>query len=857
VNNKTTAMKTILQKSLVALLLLFAVKSFSQITTTNNWTKYTVADGLISDNIYEVMIQDTSNIWLATDSGLTHFDGTTFSNYKPSDFLPVSDIVSGLVYAQGKVWMKNSLITQNGSLMSFDDTSFVVYSTANGMAQNTVRDIVATNSDTLWITSGNSGVSKFDGTSFTHYPTIRSISIAADSANRVYASFILGRGNIDSVAVYENGIWTNFFPAGFSSKTPIGLFILKASAEGEIFAFPRNTTDKYYYKVSYPLNLELKSIEIRGVPSSSNAGPTVGSINKLNNKTWFLASRSTMIACSTMDSIADPHFGNDPGETSINVDLIDQFVAIATTKGLYISSSSVKPSSAEQTIFDVNTFRTGVRISDPLFEEIYSATANLEFPKNSGNHVVYAANFIVAAKKQNASNFNVFPLDGFQTAFAPGPISNTGGLVGDFILKITKQEITTHQASAGQPNYNMPDAIKNWPAFGDSTLGVATDLAPFFDANSNGCYDPHNGDYPIIKGDQAIYWINHPLEKSLELEYHWMMYGFSAPGTALDSCLFVQYTIVNRAQVAYDSVQVGLFLDTDLGNAVDDYVGCDSINNVMYSYNGTLFDAGQGSSPGYGNSTPAVGVKFLSDSMSSLIYYNIGPSSNGDPATAQDWLNYMNARWKNGMNVRYGGNGFNSSGTSTFSTTHMFTGDPVALTGWTELTPGGGVPQNATGDRRLFGAMPFFSLQPNERKTIEIVVGVGKTPGSNTVIGQNINAMVSSLNKAKQFNDSLAIPALSFASTDTCSAVSVNEILASQQNSLSVFPVPSSGDLTIEADGQMRLIEVYDMKGARVMSMPTRQNRVQLSLSEYRNGFYLIRVQLQDDTWMMKKIIKQ
>jgi hypothetical protein len=99
-------MKPILQNSLVALLLLFAVKSFSQITTTNNWTKYTVADGLINDNVYEVMIQDSANIWLATDSGLTHFDGTTFSNYKPSDFLPVSDIVSRLVYAQGKVWMK-------------------------------------------------------------------------------------------------------------------------------------------------------------------------------------------------------------------------------------------------------------------------------------------------------------------------------------------------------------------------------------------------------------------------------------------------------------------------------------------------------------------------------------------------------------------------------------------------------------------------------------------------------------------------------------------------------------------------------------------------------------------------------
>ncbi len=61
-----------------------------------------------------------------------------------------------------------------------------------------------------------------------------------------------------------------------------------------------------------------------------------------------------MIACSIMDSLADPHFGNDIAEMSSSIDLIDQFVAIGTSKGLYVSSPSVQASSAQQTIFDVN-----------------------------------------------------------------------------------------------------------------------------------------------------------------------------------------------------------------------------------------------------------------------------------------------------------------------------------------------------------------------------------------------------------------------------------------------------------------------------------------------------------------------
>ncbi|MDB4082976.1 T9SS type A sorting domain-containing protein [Vicingaceae bacterium] len=54
----------------------------------------------------------------------------------------------------------------------------------------------------------------------------------------------------------------------------------------------------------------------------------------------------------------------------------------------------------------------------------------------------------------------------------------------------------------------------------------------------------------------------------------------------------------------------------------------------------------------------------------------------------------------------------------------------------------------------------------------------------------------------------------------------------------------------------MVLVEVYDMKGAMVLSLPTRQNKVQLSLTEYRNGFYMVRAQMQDETWRMKKVIK-
>ena len=68
--------------------------------------------------------------------------------------------------------------------------------------------------------------------------------------------------------------------------------------------------------------------------------------------------------------------------------------------------------------------------------------------------------------------------------------------------------------------------------------------------------------------------------------------------------------------------------------------------------------------------------------------------------------------------------------------------------------------------------------------------------------------------------------------------------------------MPSSGELTVETEENMVLIEVYDMKGSQILLLPVNQKQTHISLAGYQNGFYLIRVQLQDDTWMMKKVVK-
>ena len=63
------------------------------------------------------------------------------------------------------------------------------------------------------------------------------------------------------------------------------------------------------------------------------------------------------------------------------------------------------------------------------------------------------------------------------------------------------------------------------------------------------------GDYPAIKGDQAIWWIMNDLNQGhmesqadpLGIELHGMAYAYNSNNTAVNNTIFMEYTIINRS----------------------------------------------------------------------------------------------------------------------------------------------------------------------------------------------------------------------------------------------------------------------------------------------------------------------
>ncbi|MBK9319276.1 MAG: hypothetical protein IPM91_10905 [Bacteroidetes bacterium] len=195
---------------------------------------------------------------------------------------------------------------------------------------------------------------------------------------------------------------------------------------------------------------------------------------------------------------------------------------------------------------------------------------------------------------------------------------------------------------------------------------------------------------------------------------------------------FYKYQVINRSSNELDSTYFGVWCDPDLGNASDDYVGCDVGLGLGYCYNGDPDDDGGG---GYGLNPPAVGIDFfqgpladLNDgvdnnkdgrvdepgeqiTMSRFVYYeNVNSVPNGNPAVTDDYYEYLSGSWLDGAPITYGGNGKGiGPGATTTPCEYMFPGttDPKFSTPWTMVTAG-----IQPTDMRWLQSAGIFTLQP-------------------------------------------------------------------------------------------------------------------------------------------------
>lgn len=86
---------------LTCCLLLMTLNSISQTTQT---IVYTTKDGLPSNSIYRTLLDKRGFLWIATDIGLSRFDGKIFKTYTTAQGLPDNEIIDLMLDSSGIVW---------------------------------------------------------------------------------------------------------------------------------------------------------------------------------------------------------------------------------------------------------------------------------------------------------------------------------------------------------------------------------------------------------------------------------------------------------------------------------------------------------------------------------------------------------------------------------------------------------------------------------------------------------------------------------------------------------------------------------------------------------------------------------
>lgn len=451
--------------------------------------------------------------------------------------------------------------------------------------------------------------------------------------------------------------------------------------------------------------------------------------------------------------------------------------------------------------------------------------------------------------------------------FYPGPVMNTASysaandLLWNRVWKINRSTIDSFRLGLFS---TIPNEILTWPGNGNTAMGQAAQLADYVDINSDGVYDPNAGDYPCIKGDQALFMIfNDDRDVHTEtggqkfgFEFHAMLYAYSAPGTWLDTVVFLNYKMFNRSSFAFNNVYVGSWMDFDLGDFQDDYVGCDVARNVFYAYNGDAND-GTSSMPTFGTfgaNPPAQGVVVLrgplADAgdgrdnnrngivdepgevcmMNKFIHFDNNFTQTGNPQNAQHYYNYLSGFWTDGSPLTYGGTGYGGSTVSDF----MFPGasDPL---GWgTNNIPQS--PWDETSlpyDRRGLGSSGPFTLQPGAEMCMDyaFVYGRGTAGPASSVVDMQAKA-----DSARVFYNGN--------SPCTCviNPLAVNEI--SNELFFQLYPNPTSDNVTISyhAENGNATLEIYDMTGNMVGTEIISKASTVVDLKKFSPGIYLIRI---------------
>ncbi|NJD21861.1 MAG: T9SS type A sorting domain-containing protein [Melioribacter sp.] len=402
------------------------------------------------------------------------------------------------------------------------------------------------------------------------------------------------------------------------------------------------------------------------------------------------------------------------------------------------------------TAVKININKISTVIQNNNVDDCLSGKSGFEFPRLSKKTAVYNSNLMWGGISGGSILVGgAYYLSGI----TPGKILQDGTpqnpnlpevriyrVRPDYKTSNFENEIADGEGSADQIKIKYEKDWNEWPA---------NDGAPYKDVDNDGKYNPLI-DIPGVPGaHQTIWYVANDFDATLTakvatsaplgLELQTTVWAYNKP-YALGNSIFKKYKITNKKNTVINNMYLAFFVDPDVGDAADDFAGCDTTLNLGYAYNGKDVDNKYGSTPpavGFvivqgplvGGSGSDVGiynqVKYNIQKnlgMNAYCYFTCGgtffPCPNpGSNLSNLKWYNYFRGLHPVtndyfSIPAEFGGG----------KTKYTLSGDPIAKTGWID-----GV-QRPPHDRYFEMSTGPFVLSPHETQELVIaeIAAMGK-----------------------------------------------------------------------------------------------------------------------------------
>jgi hypothetical protein len=395
----------------------------------------------------------------------------------------------------------------------------------------------------------------------------------------------------------------------------------------------------------------------------------------------------------------------------------------------------------QQVRFAPNNISTWFQNTGTFNQDIRTTnTPGFEWPKGSSKFAIFTSGLSIGAivdgqlRMSNAS---------YNGEYAPGYVFDSSGVP----LFKTDSRFRLYSVRIGDTPMNNPDveAWKHMVPYG----------APYDDINNNKKYDVGIDRPGVVDASQTIFLCytdadpsNHTSSegfsggtKPLYAEVHMTAWGYDA--APLSDMQFLRFNVVNKSNAVWDSTYFGFFADPDLGNATDDFIGCDTTLQMIYCYNANDTDAVYGVRP------PAVGQTLLRGAINKraippdTLHMTTGTRVNKHGICDHSPSSYPYGAYNYFKGFKLDGTPWLNPFTNPLQTTKFtFTGNPEDSSGWTEkkgniLNCGGSLTGNIEpsypGDKRMLMSTGGDELSMQHGDSQKIVLGQVIARGSSNL----------------------------------------------------------------------------------------------------------------------------